>query len=40
MEDGPNWYYCKRHSHWWTDRLGLDYGTPTGFNEGVKDCGK
>lgn len=38
--DGPIWYYCKRHNHYWTDRPDLDNGQPTGFNKGEKDCGK
>lgn len=40
MEEGPNWYYCNKHSHWWTDRQDLDHGMPTGFNRGEKGCGK
>mgnify|MGYP003395223122 CR=1 FL=1 len=40
MEDGPKWYYCRRHKHWWTDRPDIDRGMPTGFNKGEKDCGK
>lgn len=40
MEDGPKWYYCIRHRHWWTDRPDIDRGMPTGFNKEEKDCGR
>jgi len=39
ISDGtPNWYYCTKHNHWWTDRPDLDRGMPTGYNRGIKSC--
>jgi hypothetical protein len=36
----PNWHYCSRHNHWWTDRSDVDHGVSTGFNRGEKDRDK